>query len=98
MGIVKADPDSIVLRGELADEDVGELDTALNMLLDSGVETPCVDLTGVTSMSSRLVGVLVAGWVEMSRRGRWFDFDASDEVWRVLQKAGLAGAFLKRPS
>ncbi len=97
MGVVSATPDAVVVDGELTDEVGEELDRGLDVLRKSEVETPIVDLTGVTYISSKSIGLLVSLWVDLIGMGRWFDLQASDCVWDVLRKAGVAGVFFKRP-
>ncbi len=97
MGVRKSAPDIVAFEGELADETLDPFEKALDVLRNSGVEVPTVDLTGVTFLSSRCVGVLVTLWVDLVEQGRWFELRASDKVWDLLGKAGVATVFFKRP-
>ena len=96
MGVVSAAPDAVVVDGELTDEAGEELDRGLDVLRRSDVETPIVDLSGVTYISSKSIGLRVSLWVDLIGSGRWFDLRASDHVWEVFRKAGVASVFFKR--
>ncbi len=97
MGLVNVDRDGLVFDGGLADEACARFESALDALRKSHVQTPTVDLSNVSYISSKAVGLLVALWIDMADEGSWFRLVASDRVWDVLGKAGVDGVFFKRP-
>ena len=97
MGLVKSGPDGLVFEGKIKSEDIDEVERTLEVLRASEVHAPTVDFGDVDYIPSRVIGDLVALFVDMKEQGRWFDLKASDKVWETLDKAGVAGVFLKRP-
>ena len=97
MGVVSASADCVKLDDELAELEVPAVDKALDVLRKSSAEAPVVDMSEVTYICSRTIGLLVTLWVDLSQQGRWFDLVASDKVWSTLDKAGVARVFFQRP-
>ena len=97
MALLRTGPDALVFDGEVSDRTCDDLEGALDLLRVSDIEVPSVDLSRVSHISSRAVGLLVALWIDMFHQGRWFELQASDRVWDVLGMVGVAGMFLKRP-
>ena len=97
MGVVKSGADGVVVDGDLSEAEFEDFEKALNVLRKSSVQAPVVDLSEVRYISSRAIGSLVTLWVDLSEKSRWFDLIASDRVWSILEKAGVAGVFFKRP-
>ena len=97
MGLVKSGPDGLVFEGKIESEEIDEVERALEGLRASEVRAPTVDFGDVDYIPSRVIGDLVALFVDMKEQGRWFNLNASDKVWETLDKAGVAGVFLKRP-
>ena len=97
MGLLKAGPDVVAFDGELSDQACGDLESALDLLRKSDVEVPTVDLSDVSRVSSRAIGLLVTLWIDLLDQGRRFDLLASDRVWDVLGIVGVDGVFFKRP-
>ena len=75
-------------------EDFG---VALNLLRRSHVDAPTVDLSNVNYISSRGVGLLLALRFDMLDQGRRFRLLASDRVWNLLGRVGVAHVFPGRP-
>ncbi len=98
MGLVKSGPDGFVFEGKVMSEDIDVVENALDTLRDSKVRTPTIDFENVDYIPSRVIGGLIALFVDMKEQGRWFDLKASDKVWETLDTAGVAGVFLKRPN
>ncbi len=94
---LEAGPDAVAFGGEIWEQTCGGFEGALDLLRRSDVEAPAVELSGVSCISSRAIGLLVMLWIDMLDQGRWFDLQASDRVWKVLGKTGAAGVFFKRP-
>ena len=97
MAIVEVSPGTVVIEGELLDDDCGEFREALEELRKSDVEIPTVDVSRVSAISSMPIGLLVTLCIDLLAEGRWFDLLASDKVWDVLGKVGLSGVFFRRP-
>ncbi len=97
MAIVEVSPGTVVIEGELLDDDCGEFQEALEGLRRSDVEIPTIDVSRVSAISSRPIGLLVTLCIDLLAEGRWFDLLASDRVWDVLGKVGLSGVFFRRP-
>ncbi|MHC5053704.1 MAG: STAS domain-containing protein [Planctomycetota bacterium] len=97
MGLVRSGPDGLVFEGSVLSGDIDAVERALDVLRSSDVPTPVIDFGDVDYIPSRVIGDLVALFVDMKEQGRWFDLKASDKVWNTLDKAGVAGVFLKRP-
>ena len=87
MSVTQSGPDKIVVAGEIAEPTLDDFESALDTLRTGKSTTPVVDLQDVTYISSKGIGMLVALWVDLSDRGRWFDLYASDKVWSTLEKA-----------
>ncbi len=96
MGLLKAGPDAIAFEGELSEQVCGDFEGALERLRRSDVEISTVDLSRVTYISSRAIGLLVTLWIDMLDQERLFALFASDRVWDVLEKVGVARVFFKR--
>jgi anti-anti-sigma factor len=97
MSVTQSGPDKIVVAGEIGEATHVAFEEALDVLRSSETTTPVIDLQDVTYISSKGIGMLVALWVDLSDRGRWFDLYASDKVWTTLEKAGVARVFFQRP-
>ncbi len=97
MAIVEVSPGGVVIEGELLDDDCGDFQEALEGLRNSDVKVPTVDVSRVSAISSRPIGLLVTLCIDLLAEGRWLDLLASDRVWDVLGKLGLSGVFFKRP-
>jgi anti-anti-sigma regulatory factor len=97
MGLVKSGPDGFAFEGKVMSEDIDVVERALDALRDSEVRTPTIDFENVEYIPSRIIGGLVALFVDLKEQGRWFNLKASDKVWETLGTAGVAGVFLKRP-
>ena len=97
MGLLEAGPDVVAFDGEISERTREDFEGALDLLRSSDVEVPTVDLSCVSYISSGAVGLLVTLWVDMLDQGRRFDLLASDRVWDMLGKIGVACVFFKRP-
>ncbi|MHC4199847.1 MAG: STAS domain-containing protein, partial [Planctomycetota bacterium] len=74
-----------------------EFAAALNLLRRSHVDAPTVDLSNVSYISSRGVGLLLALRFDMLDQERRFRLLASDHVWDLLDRVGVAHVFPERP-
>ncbi len=74
-----------------------EFGAALNLLRESHVDAPTVDLSNVNYISSRCVGLLLALRFDMLDQGRRFRLLASDHVWKLLWRVGVAHVFPEGP-
>ncbi len=97
MGLLRLGPDSIAFDGELSEQVCRDFESALERLRRSDAEISTVDLSRVTYISSRAVGLLVTLWIDMLDQGRRFDLPASNRVWGVLGKVGVVRVFFKGP-
>ena len=87
----------LAASGSLDADAEGELRDQCARLLLSGTESVKVDLSGVGSISSVCVGALVALWIDLCAAGRGMELQASPEVRRVLDIAGLGDVFSTAP-
>ena len=97
MGVVSTSADCVRFDDELAELEVPALEKALDVVRKSSAQAPVVDMSEVTYLCSRAIGLLVTLWVDLTQQGRWFDLVASDRVWSILEKAGVARVFFQRP-
>jgi uncharacterized coiled-coil DUF342 family protein/anti-anti-sigma regulatory factor len=92
--ILKSKSDIVALSGDLSNDVAEQVEAALDPVRDSAVDVPVVDVSGVTTLSNRCLGVLVALWADLKVRGRWFELRASDALWNTLQDRGVGRIFL----
>ncbi len=97
MGFLEADPHCVAYEGELLGHACEEFGVALNLLRRSHVDAPTVDLSNVSYISSRGVGLLLALRFDMLDQERRFRLLASDHVWSLLDRVGVAHVFPERP-
>jgi hypothetical protein len=98
MGLSAASAERVCFEGDIRDPDIEGFENALELLRSNPqVKVPVVDLSTVEYMPSRAIGALVTLWVDLAKEGRWFDFKASDKIWDLLGKVGVAGVFFRRP-
>ena len=98
MGLVRLDAGGVAWDGDIVNEDVDGFEHALDTLRrNPQVNAPLVDLSKVHHMPSGAIGALVALWIDLINEGRWFELRASDAVWRLFDKAGIARVFFHRP-
>ena len=99
MGLLEASPRVVAYEGELVGRaSCEDFAVALDLLRTSGVGAPIVDLTGVRYISRRAIGLLVALWFDMKSKGRRLELQASDRVWEVLGRVGVAYVFPGKPT
>ncbi len=98
MGLIEAGPHIVTYEGELVGPACEDFGCALNLLRRSDVDVPIVDLSKVSYISSRGVGLLVALWFDMRDQGRRFELLASDRVWNLLGRIGVRHVFRERPA
>ena len=98
MSSLRSGPECVQVEGDFSDIDYAQFEHALDELRRSTVKTPRVDLSAVSFLTSRAIGMLVALWVDLVEQGRWFNLQASDQAWRALEKAGVARVFFQRPA
>lgn len=98
MGLVRVDVAGVAFDGDIYDQDIDGFEHALDTLRrNPQVKAPLIDLTKVNYMPSRAIGALVALWIDLINEGRWFELRASDAVWSLFDKAGIARVFFHRP-
>ena len=100
MRVLQAGPDLVAVRGELTPAASPRFAEALEVLREAGAgqRAPVVDLTEATDICGACIGALVSLWAEFLACGRYYELRASDPVWLRLRDAGIATAFLRRPS
>ncbi len=97
MAILKSTGEALVADGDISAGCRPAFEKGLELLRVSGAEAPVVDLSRVTYIGSREIGLLVTLWVDLVDRGTHFDLKASDRVWAILERAGVARVFFHRP-
>ncbi|MHC4505979.1 MAG: STAS domain-containing protein [Planctomycetota bacterium] len=97
MGLLEAGHHRVAYEGELLGRACEEFGAALNLLRRSHVDAPTVDLSNVSYISSRGVGLLLALRFDMLDQGRRLSLLASDRVWSLLVRVGVAHIFPERP-
>ena len=96
MGLLEAGPHRVAYEGDLLGHACEEFGVALNLLRKSHFDAPTVDLSNVSYISSRGVGLLLALRFDMLDQGRRFRLLASDRVWNLLGRVGVAHVFPER--
>ncbi len=98
MGLIEAGPHVVTYEGELVGPACEDFESALNLLRISDIDVPIVDLSNVSYISSRGVGLLVALCFDMRDQGRRFDLMASDRVWNLLGRIGVREVLRESPT
>jgi anti-anti-sigma regulatory factor len=94
MGLLEAGPGIVACEGELVGRaSCEDFAVALDLLRTSNVDAPLVDLSRVSCISRRGVGLLVALRLDVDGQGRRLGLLASDRVWSVLERVGVAYVF-----
>ncbi len=87
------DGERLAVSGRLDSDAEQELKNQLAALMLTGAEKVTIDLSQVEYIISACIGAIVALWIDLCAAGRKIKLDASPEVQKVLDSAGLTGVF-----